>query len=73
VLLLIAVPVLLALLSLVAPGRTHRGASWAVAAMLLLGCVVAVFSVGVFYLPTAILLLVAAMLDTLEQPPATAA
>ena len=62
--LLIAVPVIVALLPLAFRGRAHAIVSWAAAGLMGLGMLAAVLSVGVFYTPTVILLGVAAILTT---------
>jgi hypothetical protein len=72
VLAIVAVPVILTLIPLPFRGTAHVVVSWLAAMLMGLGCVVALLSVGVFYLPTGLLLLVAALLATLQRTSAAA-
>ena len=71
---LLLVPVLLSGLPLLALRFTDSGQSlrkailWLAGLALLASCAVAIFSIGLFYLPAALALLCAAAASTLERP-----
>jgi len=56
----LAVPVLVCLIPLLAPVRRRRAAAWVSAAILTVGVVISLLSIGVFFVPSAILLAVGA-------------
>ena len=60
VILPLAVPVLVCLVPLLVPARHRRAAAWGSAAILAAGVVISVLSIGVFFLPSVILLAVGA-------------
>ena len=60
VILALTVPVLVCAAPLLAPPRYRRAAAWGSAAALALGVVVSLLSVGVFFVPSVILLAVGA-------------
>jgi hypothetical protein len=60
VILPLAVPVLVCAVPLLAPARYRRAAAWGSAAVLAIGVVVSLLSVGVFFVPSAILLAIGA-------------
>jgi len=69
VLLLLAVPVLLTLAQLSALGLgAARAFGWAPAVCLAAACAIAIFSIGVFFLPAALLALAAALADRRGHP-----
>jgi hypothetical protein len=59
---LLCVPVVLATLGLWVALRRHKTLAWIFAGVLLIFCVLGGFSIGLFYLPAALVLLVAARL-----------
>lgn len=73
VLWLLLIPVLLSGLALLSIRFTHAGQArrraflWLAALALLALCVVGILSIGMFYLPTALALLVAAVADSLNS------
>jgi hypothetical protein len=61
---LLAVPIAITVGALTTVAfRLPRGIEWSLAGLALLGCVIAIFSVGVFFLPAALLLVAAAATD----------
>src|SRR5690349_8090523 len=56
----LAVPVLVCLIPLLAPVRRRRAVAWVSAAVLAVGVVISLLSIGVFFVPSAILLAVGA-------------
>lgn len=60
VILPLAVPVLVCLVPLLAPARRRRAAAWGSAAVLGVGTVISLLSIGVFFIPSAILLAIGA-------------
>jgi hypothetical protein len=60
VILALAVPLLVCAVPLLAPARYRRAAAWGSAATLALGVVVSLLSVGVFFVPSVVLLAVGA-------------
>ena len=73
VVLWLLVPVLLTIIALLAvylvyPGQANRKILlWCTAAALLVFCALAIFSFGIFYLPSALALLVAAVADSMPR------
>jgi hypothetical protein len=67
VLLIVAIPVLLTLIPLPFTGTVHVVVSWVATALMGLGCVVALLSVGLFYVPTAGLLFAGALIATIGR------
>lgn len=65
-----AVPVVVALLpQMVRRRRVYVGASWAAAALLVVLCFLTLFSVGIFYVPGALLLVAGAALASCGPTP----
>jgi hypothetical protein len=62
----LAVPVLLCAVPLIVPARLRRRATWAAAVLLAIGVVLSLLSIGAFYLPAVVLLIVSAA--TASQP-----
>jgi hypothetical protein len=56
----LAVPALICALPLLAPARHRRGVAWGSAGVLVVGVLISLLSVGVFFVPSAILLAVGA-------------
>ena len=67
VVLIIAIPVILALLPLAFRGTAYAIASWVAAGLMGLGSLAAALSIGIFYAPTVMLLGVAAILTTIRR------
>jgi cytochrome bd-type quinol oxidase subunit 2 len=68
VLALLVVPVAISLLAVLAVAARLRPAAWALAALLLIACGLAVFSIGIFYVPSAVALVVAAACTPRADP-----
>jgi hypothetical protein len=66
---LLAVPVVLAGLGVFGAARSHRVALWCVAVVLLVFSIISGMTIGLFYLPAAVALLVAAALCTSSRAP----
>jgi hypothetical protein len=66
IVLVVAIPVVITLLPLLVRGRAYPAVSWLAAGSLLVLCVLALFSVGVLYLPAALTLVVAAAMATVK-------
>ena len=66
---LLAVPIVLAGLGVLGALRSHRFLLWSVAVVLLVFSVISAMTIGLFYLPAAIALLVAAALCTSSRAP----
>jgi hypothetical protein len=68
VLALLAVPVVVTVLGFFAVVGRFRAVTWALALLLFALCILAAFSIGLFYLPSAIALIVAAARHDRTQP-----
>jgi hypothetical protein len=69
---LLAVPVFLAGLGVFGAARSHRVVLWCVAVVLLVFSIISGMTIGLFYLPAAVALLVAAALCTSSRAPSRA-
>lgn len=59
----VGIPILLAVMPLLAGDRARRAISWIAAGLLTALCILAILSVGIFYLPAALALCVSAVLS----------
>ena len=66
---LLAIPVALTVLGVCGAARSYRFLLWSVAAVLLVFSIVSGMTIGLFYLPAAIVLLVAAALSNSSRAP----
>lgn len=68
---LLLVPVVLTALPLIAVGTTYRVVSWVAAALLAACCLLALLTIGVFYLPALAMLVTGAVLAASGAAPAS--
>ena len=66
---LLAIPVALTVLGVFGAAKSYRFLQWSVAVVLLVFSIISGMSIGLFYLPAAIALLVAAALCTSSRAP----